>query len=85
MSRRPVLTISHGLRRGKGVRTKCYVGEGRGGVAWLNLNHQGLQQGWPFDGPAAAIHPPIYIEMQQQEGGGDGCGEMGLCACAGGM
>ncbi|TNN80512.1 hypothetical protein EYF80_009251 [Liparis tanakae] len=41
--------------------------------------------GWPFDGPAAAIHPPIYIEMQQQEGGGPGCGETGLCACAGGM
>lgn len=48
---------------------------------WISIS-KALKQGWPFDGPAAAIHPPVYIEMLQQKRGGDGCGEMGLWACA---
>lgn len=51
---------------------------------WISLI-KALQRGWPFDGPAAAIHLLIYIEMQQQEGGGDSSGEMGPCTCAGWM
>ena len=48
--RRP-LHVRHKLQSeagGKGVRTKCWVGEGRGGVAWLNLNHQGPSAGLAF-------------------------------------
>ena len=82
-----MLVISYKLRQGVRVLGQSVVRWGRVEVVWpgwISIT-KALQCGWPFDGPAAAIHPPIYIEMQQQEGGGEDCGEMGLCAGVVGM
>lgn len=55
-----------------------------GWPGWISITKT-LRQGWPFDGPAAAIHPPFTLKSNNRKGEGRKMGEMGLCTRAGGM
>lgn len=62
---------SHKLRQGKSPKTKCCVGEGRGGVAWLNLNHHGPSAGLGFWW-ASCSHSSTHLHWNATTGRGEG-------------
>lgn len=62
-----------------------------GRVVWGGLAESQSQR--PFRGSSAGLlmgqlqpfMQPFTLKCNNRKGGGDGCREMGLCACAGGM
>lgn len=54
-----------------GNRTMCLVGEGRSGVAWLNLNHQDPSAGLAFWW-ASCSHSSTHLHWNATTGRGEG-------------